>query len=78
LKDHDSEVVEELTKEGRAEPRSPLTPPPNPYVDALFKSWGGKPEHVNNWQAIALSFLEVAVYQVVGGKAKERAKDGSS
>lgn len=64
-------VVDKLTEDCEPRPKTDFTPA-NPYVDALFKSWGGRPERVDNWQAIALSFLEVAVYAVVGGKKAER------
>ena len=44
----------EITRE-----ESPVIPPPDPRIDKAFMSWGGVPEKVDNWQAVALTAIDV-------------------
>lgn len=37
----------------------PATPPTPNYVDSTFIGYGGQPGQVNNWQAIALTAIDV-------------------
>ena len=58
-----SETVDRLTED--VQPRKvEESPEPNPAVDRIFRSYGGDPRTCSNWHAIALSFLEVAIYAV--------------
>lgn len=59
-----SDVVDKLTEDVEPRPKGEPRPEPNPYVDQLFRSFGGDPGRVDNWQAIALSFLEIAIFLV--------------
>jgi hypothetical protein len=66
-------IVDKLTEDMQPKAAPEGAPVANPAVDRLFRSWGGKPERVDNWQAIALSFLEIAIFAVSprAGKAEE-------
>ena len=55
-----SGIIKELTKDIFRPDKSKRTiiQPPDETLDKRVKSWGGVPEKVDNWQAIALTAIE--------------------
>lgn len=59
-----SDMVDKLTADCQPRPKPDPRREPNPAVDRIFRSYGGKPENVDNWQAIALCFVELGIFLI--------------
>jgi hypothetical protein len=54
----ENQIVREMVKDILPNTPKNIVLPPDKAIDKRFRSWGGFPEKVDNWQAIALTAIE--------------------